>query len=387
MEIVTQKERKIPVTKECDVLVAGGGTAGIAAALAAARQGASVIVCEQEWMLGGLATAGVVTVFLPLCDGRGTQHIFGICEELFHLSIKYGAEARYPDAWLDGGDAAARKKQRFEVQFNPQVFAIAAEQLLLANGVQILYGTKVLDLIMEDGKIQTAILNNREGWDAIRPAVVIDCTGDGEVSRMAGEEMRTYTQNFASIWTYFSAYQGNGCDGYRLYSENFREHRRFDGTKAADLNEMMFFLHGKLLERTLEKRESNPYLFPVTMQSIPPVRMTGCIVGAYTLDEKEEGKKFSDSIGRTTDWRKAGPVFSVPYRCLYGKTKNLLCAGRNISVTEDMWDITRCIPTCCVTGEGAGVAAALASRQNKNIMDVEIQAVQQMLQENGVLTD
>ncbi len=389
MEIVTQKERSIPVTKACDVLVAGGGTAGISAALAAARQGAQVILCEQEWMLGGLATAGVVTVFLPLCDGRGTQHIFGICEELFHLSIKYGAEARYPDAWLDGGDCEARKKQRFEVQFNLQMFAIASEQLLLANGVTILYGTKVIDLDMADGGIRTAILNNRAGWDAIRPKVVIDCTGDGEVSLMAGEKMRTYTQNFASIWTYFSAYHGNGYDGYRLYSENFREHRRFDGTKAADLNEMMFFLHGKLLERTLEKREGekNPHLFPVTMQSIPPVRMTRCIAGAYTLDEKEAGKKFADSVGRTTDWRKAGPVFSVPYRCLYGKTKNLLCAGRNISVTEDMWDITRCIPTCCVTGEGAGVAAALASRQEKTVMDVEIQAVQQILRENGVLTD
>lgn len=387
METVIQKERKISITKECDVLVAGGGTAGISAALAAARQGASVILCEQEWMLGGLATAGVVTVFLPLCDGLGTQHIFGICEELFHLSIKYGVEARYPDAWLDGTDPEGRKKQRFEVQFNPQMFAIAAEQLLLKNGVKILYGTKVLDLDVADGKIRTAILNNREGWEAVRPEVVIDCTGDGEVSMMAGEEMRTYTQNFASIWTYFSAYQGNGYDGYRLYAENFREHRRFDGTKAEDLNEMMFFLHGKLLERTMEKREENPHLFPVTMQTIPPIRMTRSIVGAYTLDESEEGKIFADSIGRTTDWRKRGPVFSVPYRCLFGKTKNLLCAGRNISVTEDMWDITRCIPTCCVTGEGAGVAAAMASLQNKPVMDVNVSELQTILEKGGVLTN
>jgi len=386
MEFVIQKERKIPVTKECDVLICGGGTAGISAALAAARQGASVFLCEQEWMLGGLATAGVVTVFLPLCDGMGTQHIFGICEELLHVSIKYGEEARYPDAWLDGCDIEARKKQRFEVQFNPQMFALAAEQLLIENGVKILYGTKVIDLAMADGKIQTGILNNREGWDAIRPRVVIDCTGDGEVCRMAGEEIRTFAQNFASIWAYFSAYQGREYDGYRLYSENFRENRRYDGTKAEDLNEMMLFLHGKLLERTLEKREKeNSRLFPVTMQSIPPVRMTRSIVGAYTLDESEEGKTFADSIGRTTDWRKRGPVFSVPYRCLFGKTKNLLCAGRNISVTEDMWDITRCIPTCCVTGEGAGVAAALASAQNKNVMDIEIPELQSVLQKNGVL--
>jgi len=390
MSLAILSEKKISVTKECDVLVAGGGTAGISAALAAARQGASVVLCEQEWILGGLATAGVVTIFLPLCDGRGTQHIFGICEELLRLSAQYGTEDRFPDAWLGVADPEKRKTQRFLVQFNPQMFAMAAEKLLLENGVKILYGTKVIDLDMkEDGAIGTCILNNREGWDAVSVKTVIDCTGDGEVAMMAGEEMRIYDQNFASIWCYYSAYRGRGCDGYRIYSENFRDNRRYDGTKAEDLNEMTFFLHEKLMERTnmLREKENNPYLMPVTIQTIPPIRMSRSIVGAYTLDESEEGKKFTDSIGRTTDWRKPGPVFSVPYRCLYGKTQNLLTAGRNISVTEDMWDITRCIPTCCVTGEGAGVAAALASKQNKNVMDVDIKEMQNILTQNHILVD
>ena len=259
----------------------------------------------------------------------------------------------------------------------------------LKIGVKILYGTKVLDLEMADGKIRHCILNNREGWDAIRVKTVIDCTGDGEVAFMAGEEMRTFTQNFASYWGYYSAYRGRGCDGYHIYSENFKDHRRYDGTRAEDLNDMMFFLHEKLWERTEKVRlqEENPYIMPVTMQSIPPVRMSRCIVGAYTLDESEEGKKFPDSIGRTTDWRKAGPVFSVPYRTLYGKTENLLCAGRNISVTDDMWDITRCIPTCCVTGEGAGVAASLAAKQNKTVMNVDINEIQNILKQNHILVD
>ncbi len=388
MNYIVQKEKQIEVKYDCDVLVAGGGVAGISAALAAARQGAKVLLCEQEWMLGGLATAGIVVIFLPLCDGMGTQYIFGIGEELLKLSMKYGHEARFPDAWLEPGKEEKRKEQRYEVQFNPQLFAVAAEQLLLENGVKILYGTKVLDVQTAEDKITTAVLNNREGSCGVAPKVVIDCTGDAEVAFMAGEEMQIYDENFPSLWCYYSAYGDKG-DGYKLFARNYREEAPFDGTKAEELSRMMTLVHGKLIDATMELREAkgNDAIMPVTMPSIPPIRMTRCIVGAYMLDESEEGKRFEDSIGRTTDWRKRGPVFSVPYRCLYGKSGNLLTAGRNISVTKDMWDITRCIPTCCVSGEAAGVAAALAAKQGKRVMDIDVKELQEILQKSGIITD
>ena len=75
---------------KCEVLVAGGGIAGIAAALAAARTGADVLLLEREYILGGLGTAGIVTIYLPLCDGMGNQVSFGIAEELLRLSIQHG---------------------------------------------------------------------------------------------------------------------------------------------------------------------------------------------------------------------------------------------------------------------------------------------------------
>jgi NADPH-dependent 2,4-dienoyl-CoA reductase/sulfur reductase-like enzyme len=98
-----QEKLQTPVTEHCDVLVCGGGFAGISAALAAARQGKRVILLEKQYMLGGLGTAGLVTIYLPLCDGCGRQVSFGIAEELFMRSMKHGAEDRYPKAWLENG--------------------------------------------------------------------------------------------------------------------------------------------------------------------------------------------------------------------------------------------------------------------------------------------
>ena len=92
-----------------DVAVCGGGFAGISAALAAAREGKKVVLFEKQYMLGGLGTSGLVTIYLPLCDGVGHQVSFGIAEELLKLSVKYGAEARYPENWLDGKAVELKK--------------------------------------------------------------------------------------------------------------------------------------------------------------------------------------------------------------------------------------------------------------------------------------
>ena len=101
-----------PILAQCDVAVSGGGIAGIAAALSAARLGADVVLVEREYLLGGLATLGLIAIYLPLCDGCGRQVSRGICDELFWLSIRHGPAGRVPDAWLSPHSAAARSKQR-----------------------------------------------------------------------------------------------------------------------------------------------------------------------------------------------------------------------------------------------------------------------------------
>jgi hypothetical protein len=109
--------------------------------------------------------------------------------------------------------------------------------------------------------------------------------------------------------------------------------------------------------------------------------MTRRIDGDYVLDESEAHKYFEDSVGMVSDWRKRGPVFEVPFRTLFSsKVKNLICAGRCTSVTDDMWDIMRVIPCCAVTGEAAGVAAAMTDDFSK----INVKALQEKLVKNGV---
>jgi hypothetical protein len=99
------------------------------------------------------------------------------------------------------------------------------------------------------------------------------------------------------------------------------------------------------------------------------------------MDDTENRKFMKDSIGMTGDWRKKGPAYELPFGTLYGnEVTNLLTAGRDISVTDNMWDITRVIPPCAVTGEAAGTAAAIGSDFTK----INISELQERLTANGV---
>ena len=110
--------------------------------------------------------------------------------------------------------------------------------------------------------------------------------------------------------------------------------------------------------------------------------------GVYTLDESEAFCDFPDSIGLTGDWRKRGPVFAIPWRTLVGvKNANLSAAGRCISVSTDMWDITRVIPTAAMTGQAAGLGAALAARRQEALGSLPIALLQDASRANGAIIE
>ena len=383
------------VRESCDVLVCGGGFAGISAALAAARQGKKVILLEKEYILGGLGTAGLVTIYLPLCDGYGRQVSFGIAEELLRLSISMGAEDRYPDNWLDSDDVSKRTEndKRFQVQYNPQLFAILAEQLLVGNGVTILYGTYAVGVSKQADKISAVVIESKSGRQAINVKSVVDATGDCDIAHFAGAPTENFKQgNVLASWYYSlekEGYKLNMVGAADIPDEQKTDlnkvkvltDRRFTGLDGVEISEMVQMSHASVLNSILKKRSSDETVVPTSIATIPQVRMTRRIVGEYTLDEAQMHTYFEDSIGMISNWRKRGPVYEVPFATLYSKEiKNLITAGRCTSVTDSMWDLMRVIPCCAVTGQAAGVAAAMCD----DFSQLDVKKLQKILVADGV---
>lgn len=376
-----------------DIAVCGGGFAGISAALAAAREGKKVVLFEKQYILGGLGTAGLVTIYLPLCDGCGRQVSFGVAEELLRLSVKYGAEARYPANWLDGKGTRTEKDDRFEVQYNAQLFAILAEQLLIANGVDILYGSYVVGVETENHKINRLYVESKSGKEAFVVRSVVDATGDCDVANFADAPTDVFKQgNVLAAWYYYSNEKGYNLQmlGASDVPENEKTGkeekpligRRFKGLDGKELSEMTCLSHKTTLEHWLKKRETDSTAVISTIATIPQIRMTRKIVGEYTLSHTEEHAYFEDSIGMVSNWKKRGPVYEVPFRTLYCKeVKNLIVAGRCTSVNETLWDVMRVIPCCAVTGQAAGTAAALTD----DFTELDVRTLQSVLKKNGVV--
>ncbi|MBR2376416.1 MAG: FAD-dependent oxidoreductase [Clostridia bacterium] len=378
--------------KNYEIAVCGGGFAGVSAALSASRLGKKVVLFEKEYMLGGLGTAGLITIYLPICDGLGKQVSFGIAEELLKLSIKYGYEDLYPDNWLDGVGTKTEKDKRYEVQYNPQVCAILMEKLLIENGVDIMYGSYVIDAEVLNGKIDNLTVVNKSGQTKYYIKSVVDATGDCDVAKFSSAPTEEYEQkNVLAAW-YYSIVDGK----YDLHKRGLADlpkeelvgrppvkhlvDKRFSGLDGEELSEMVTLSHNEIFNNFLNKRKSDKD-FIVTMPTIPLVRMTRKIVGEYTLKYNEMHTYFEDSIGMVSNWKVRGPIYEVPFTTLYnGKVKNLICAGRCTSVDQRLWDVMRVIPCCVITGQAAGTASALTD----DFSTLDIKKLQKVLVDNGV---
>ncbi len=371
-----------------DVIVAGGGIAGIAAALAAARAGADTVLLEKEYALGGLATLGLIIVYLPIDDGLGEKMSASISEELELCAIPYGP-GKVPDVWADpNATAEMRKGTRYEVRYNAASMMIAAEKLLLDAGVKLLYDVRLSHVEHENGKVSKVGIETKLGRMVLTGKAFIDCTGDADLCWLAGETTVDDDTNRRTGWYY--SYDDKELKLHMqsdpIYTAIPADSRLYSGTDPEAISQHMIDMR-KMIWKHVEtmRAQGNEAAYPLLIPTFHGLRMTRRLeVSATHFSEDEHDFAwFEDAIGMIGNWKKAGHRYSIPYSAIKAEHfDNLYAAGRCCCAEKSGWDLTRVIPTCAVTGEAAGLAAAWQVKQQKN---PTFEVVQNLVTANGGL--
>jgi len=398
---ILEPARRTPVAGEVDVLVAGGGPAGIAAALAAARQGARTLLVERYGYLGGMITGSYVVAILGVGDGHAPV-AHGIVDEIRERMGALGA------AQPIGGCG--------DYRVDAEPFKWQALEMLLEAGVRVRLHTLACDPIVEGGAVTGIVTESKSGREAYRATVTIDTSADADLAYRTGcnceNETHEVTLGFAI----------DGVDQERV--EAFRrqspaEHeaiaveaaemnggklpggsrllRGVDVTDAEDLTRAEIQLRQEGFRAFMYLREHMPGYEGARVRLTWPqlgVRLSRRIRGANVLvdDDLRSSRHFSDGIARLgvyfPDWGPnyaiVGLDYDVPYRTLVPEAMDgLLVAGRCISCDAIAGNTMRLIVPCLVTGQAAGVAAAIAAQQGCAPRDVPVDALRGALRAQG----
>jgi hypothetical protein len=384
-----------PVKGSYDVIVAGGGVAGVAAAVAAARAGARALLVEKSVMLGGLSTLGLIAWYEPLCDGRGRKVMGAMAEELLHLSIRYGYDT-LPAHWRD--KPARAEGERYHTSFNPCAFVVALDEWVRGAGVDLLFDCPAVRPLTEGRRCRGVVVEHKGGRAAFEAAMVVDATGDAELLAKAGAAC-TLGQNWLTYTAYRSTLEGMKAAvdagdvrlGVRLHQWGStwqgKGHpagaARRVGVDAEDVT--AFVLEGRAIVRAELAAGDKKRSAVVAIPAMPQFRTIRRIVGLRRLGAGDEGKPFADSIACVSDFSRSGPLYEVPYGTLVPDAfDNMLTAGRSIDAEGHAWEVTRVIPPAVLTGQAAGTAAAMAVAAGCAARDVPIAALQQRLAAAGV---
>ena len=397
---IKEPARDIPVVETADVLVIGGGPSGVAAAIAASRTGARTILAERYNHLGGLWTGGLV---LPLLSTHAinrqnsmTRTLYGIGGEMLEKLENIGMAIHEINPVVD-----------------PEATKYVLEVMLKESGVMPFYHCWASNVMVESNTIKAVFLETKSGRVAIRPKTVIDCTGDGDILHLAGEEYDIMNYELGLVHRLGNIDRINkDLAGDRnlniggetpIPSVNWVNMVGGDYEDALDfrrLSELQQQHRIEIWEGVQEIRSVPGYeeVFLLDTAAQQGVRMSRILKGEYrlTLEDSMTFKSFDDNIGISGAWTsilyqqrrvpmKERPMWQIPYRALLPqKTNNLLVAGRCFSFEQDLFQDARIIGTCLVTGQGAGVGAALASNTGNAVQDQDVKKIQKILLEQEV---
>jgi len=412
---VVQPRRELPVLQKTSVLVVGGGPAGTAAAFTVKRMGVDVTLVERYGYLGGLATGGLVLGIFPLYDRSNKQVIFGIGEELMKKLdvLKYGI--------IDRGKAPTYPT------IDAEAFKFVLADMVLDSGVTAYLDCWGVDAIVDaKGAVKGAVFESKSGRQAILADIVIDCSGDGDIYAAAGAAFEKVKTNIGLISRIgnidevdmapgrgsedpskaqtgkpggtgdarpskgrvndFNGHAGNSTPAPHMNWLNMRGPVG-DALDVSDLTSMEL-KHRRGTWSNVEKLRQKQGDEQVYLAETAPqlgVRLSRLLDGVQklTVQDIRGGAKFKDVIGYSGAYANA-PEFQIPYGSLVpAKVENVLAAGRCISAEFDVADITRLIPVCWVTGQAAGVAAALCIQDKCKPRNVNVTKLQDILHQRG----
>ncbi|MBN1247975.1 MAG: FAD-dependent oxidoreductase [Anaerolineae bacterium] len=430
-------EREVSVRHEVDVFVAGGGPSGIAAALAAARQGASVYIAEGQACFGGMGTAGLVPAFMCFTD-RVNFLADGVGREIYER-MKQRADTPRDDP----GGSVSINAEALKLVYDDVIQEARAQG---PGNIDFTFHTQVIGVDAEGGHVNAAICAAKSGLYAVQAKVFVDGTGDGDLAVWAGAPFEkgdadghmmpgTLCSLWANVdWDRVSERQDRNLTaafadnvftvqdrhlpgmwqvGPGIGGGNIGHTFGVDGTDERSLTQALLWGRRSLSEyevyykRYLEGFEA---MSLVATGALLGLRETRRIIGDYVLclDDFESRAVFQDEIGRynypvdihastpnTEDFAKfedefkrlryeTGESYGIPYRILTPRgLDNVLVAGRCVSTDRYMQGSIRVMPGCYITGQAAGVAASLAAAETMDVHAVDVSKLQALLKAQG----
>lgn len=438
---ILEQARALPVYDECDILVVGGGPAGITAAVAAAKnKGGKIILLERYATLGGMATGGQVLAIPFLSDGPELL-VSGIMDEwISRLRAKPNAIFGPERSELGATDEDILKKYRhhglfgmntirYGVNVDPEMLKIVLNDMVRDYGIQVCCHCWGCQAVVEDNTVRGVIFESKEGRKAILAKVVIDCTGDGDIFASAGAEFELSTLSTARTGNTALVFRLGGAD-YDVYARALREivanpHALGGGFKDLQdkigfqifpfsshrndivwinnwipkncmtiqgLTETAFKMTDAIEQIISYLREhfpgmENVYLYDIASQV--GTRGSRRLKGVYrlTMDNiaKRTGRDDLIAVTPTLGGKEEYPRIEIPYGVLVPeKIDGLLAAGRCFSSEETANEAASWIPHCVALGEAAGTAAALAINTDDQPRNVSIVTLRKNLKSQGV---
>jgi FAD dependent oxidoreductase len=418
-----------PLVASSDVVVVGGGPAGVTAAVAAARTGASVTLVERYGYLGGLASGGMVLVLDDMVNGAEVT-VRGLVTEYVERMKSLGLAVYPPPEDLGYEPAAVRRWTRWglydfqktgepkpivhAVAFDPDGWKRVSQDLVREAGVTLRLHSLFVDAIVEDGRMRGVIVQTKGGPQRIDGTVVIDASGDADVAAAAGAPF----QHGRYIVTTVFRLGGVDADAAERFEAEHRPQARalnreakrilggawdlwwlrtplpgvvwcncphmtgFDGIDAGDLTRAE--MEGRdrvyaLVEFARQKLVGFEQCYVLDVAPQLGVRQTRLIEGEYVVTKADvvERRHFADSVARGRD-------YYTPYRALLPQAVDqLLVAGRHYSAEPAAQRMSREIPPCMSMGEAAGVAASVALQSGTVVRHVDVAEVQRRLRAQG----